>query len=265
MPKNISPAKKTVRRKPTVKAEIPIPVTVEKTAQAVQPPKPISRLPVTAFGKEGIYSANEPNRTSAKRLWLRWLAVVFITIGLAVIIYPFWPDIQYKFWPPNEESALASLTITNQANTNSYTSGSLPINRKTVAGDNRIIIPKIGVDMKIVEGTNEKTALNLGAWHLAYTSSPDKGGNTVITAHRYKYRPPSKETFYLLDKLAVGDTFAINWQELEYNYQVTETKVVNPTDIYVLNPTSNPQVTLITCTPLFTTKQRLVVVAQEIP
>lgn len=265
MPKNTSPIKKTNRRKTTVKTETPIPVKIEKTTPVIKQFTPTKPDPVITRNTEKTPQAAPPKAAPSKRIWLRWLAVFLMIIGLAVVIYPFWPDIKYKFWPPDEETALASLTITNQANTNTYVSGSLPINHKTVTGDNRIIIPKIGVDMKIVEGTNEKTALNLGAWRLPYTSSPDLGGNTVITAHRYKYRPPSKETFYLLDKLAVSDTFTVNWQGLEYNYQVAETKVVNPTDIYVLNPTSNPQVTLITCTPLFTTKQRLVVVGQEIP
>jgi len=201
-----------------------------------------------------------------KRIWLRVASICLIIIGLAAVIYPFWPEIQYRFWPPNENDALGSLTVTaaEQANTNTFRTGSLPINHAAVEGENRIIIDKIGVDMKIVEGTTE-AALNLGAWHLGYTSTPDKGGNTVITAHRYKYRPPSKETFYLLDKIELGDTFQVNWEGLQYKYQVTDIKVVEPTDIYVLNPTSNPEVTLITCTPLFTTKQRLVVIGQEIP
>jgi sortase A len=265
MPKNTSSTKKTTRRKTAVKAETPIPVKVETNPAALRQPEPARLAPATRPTAEKTFSASRPKKTLAKKLWLRWVAVFLIITGLAVVIYPFWPEIQYKLWLPNEDKALASLTVTNQSNTNSYVSGSLPIIHKTVTGDNRIIIPKIGVDMKIVEGTNEKTALNLGAWHLPYTSSPDKGGNTVISAHRYKYRPPSKETFYLLDKLAVDDTFTVNWQGLEYNYRVTETKVVEPTDIYVLNPTSNPQMTLITCTPLFTTKQRLIVVGQEIP
>jgi hypothetical protein len=212
MPKNITPAIKTTRRKTTPKTETPIPVTVEKTAPSLPPVVPNSQAVLPPLADLSS-PAKKQSHHRPRRLWLRWVAFVFIIIGMAVIVYPFWPDIQYKFWPPSEDTALASLTITNQANTNSFVSGSLPINRKTVTGDNRIIIQKIGVDMKIVEGTNEKTALNLGAWHLPYTSSPDKGGNSVITAHRYKYRPPSKETFYLLDKLIVGDTFTVHWRD----------------------------------------------------
>lgn len=116
--------------------------------------------------------------------------------------------------------------------------------------------------MKIVEGTNEKIALNQGAWRMPQTSTPNLGSNTVLTGHRFKYRPPSKETLYLLDKISTGDQIIVNWEGLEYNYRVIGTKIVEPTAIEVLNPTPTSQLTLITCTPLFTTKQRLIVIAE---
>lgn len=199
---------------------------------------------------------------------LRILGIVLIIIGLVIIIYPFWPGISYQISPPKiNQYAYLTNGITSQDNSDTNISNinnNLPKIRKTAPEGNRVIIPKIGVDMKIVEGTNEKVALNQGAWHMPNTSTPDKGGNTVITGHRFKYRPPSKETFYLLDKLEVGDIIIVNWEELEYDYKIIETKVVEKTAVEVLYNTSNPIVTLFTCTPLFTTKQRLVVIGELI-
>lgn len=126
---------------------------------------------------------------------------------------------------------------------------------------NLLIIPKIGVKIPIVEGTTE-SVLNKGAWRLPETSTPDKGSNTVITGHRWKYRPPSEKTFYLLDKLEVGDAFKITWEGKDYNYKIIGVSIVLPTDVWVLNPTSKSIVTLITCTPLFSTKNRLVIKAE---
>lgn len=123
---------------------------------------------------------------------------------------------------------------------------------------NLLIIPKIGVRMPIVEG-NDESALNRGAWRLPETSTPDKGGNTALTGHRWLYRPPSQKTFYLLDKLEIGDSFQILWLGKTYNYKVVSTFVVEPTQVDVLNPTSVPTVTLITCTPLFSVEKRLIV------
>ena len=198
-----------------------------------------------------------------RRAIITTLSVVVAVVGLFFIIYPFWPGIQYELFPPNIEKK--DYLVANSDTATSAADGSrLPIARTKVPLGNKIMIPKIGVEMPIVEGTNEKIALNQGAWRMPQTSTPDQDGNTVITGHRFKYIPPSKETFYLLDKLAVGDEFVVNWEGLEYNYKVTETKVVEPTALEVLDNTATPRVTIITCTPLFTTKQRLIVIGEPI-
>lgn len=122
----------------------------------------------------------------------------------------------------------------------------------------RLIIEKIGVNIPIVEGKDEN-ALWRGAWRSPWSSTPDQNGNTVIFGHRYRYLPPDPETFFSLDKVAVGDTFQIQWNGATRTYRVAETKIVPPEDISVLRQTSTPTVTLITCTPVFTTKERLIV------
>lgn len=134
-----------------------------------------------------------------------------------------------------------------------------------VAGDSpRLFIDSLGVNMPIVEGKNDKILLK-GAWRSPYSSTPDKGGNTVLFGHRWLHKPPHPETFYDLDKLKVGDTFTVDWQSKRYTYKVTEALVVNPKDVWVLKQTAKPTLTLITCTPLYSTKQRLVIRAELVP
>lgn len=134
----------------------------------------------------------------------------------------------------------------------------------SVAGDSpRLFIDSLGVNIPIVEGKNDK-ALFKGAWRSPYGSTPDKGGNTVLFGHRWLHKPPHPETFFDLDKLKAGDTFALDWQGKRYTYKVTETLVVNPKDVWVLKQTPNATLTLITCTPLYTTKQRLIIRADLI-
>lgn len=129
---------------------------------------------------------------------------------------------------------------------------------------NKLMIPKINVEIDIIEGEDEKLSLNRGAWRMPMTSSPDKGGNTVISAHRYLYKPPSPRTFWNLDKLEIDDEFQITWDNKNYYYKVSETKIVEPDEISILYNTKNPIVTLFTCTPLYTSKQRLVVIGDLI-
>jgi len=193
-----------------------------------------------------------------KKILIILLATIFV-IAIMVAVYPFLPLLKYKFFaesvkvlPGESEEAVA-----NQEEIQDIASVS-EIAGQTEIKTNLLIIPKIGVRIPIVEGDNE-TALNRGAWRLPETSTPDKGNNTAIAGHRWKYRPPSEKTFYLLDKVEIGDSFQIFWQGEEYDYRIVSVDVVLPTDVWVLNPTTVPTITLITCTPLFSTAKRLIV------
>lgn len=124
----------------------------------------------------------------------------------------------------------------------------------------RILMPQIGVSMPIFESDSASTLLK-GGWLFPGTSTPDKGGNTVVFGHRFRYLPPLSNTFYSLDKINIGDTFTVAWKGKVYNYKVKDKKIIEPTDFFVLNKTSEAEITLITCAPLFSTKQRLVVIA----
>ena len=128
---------------------------------------------------------------------------------------------------------------------------------------NRLLMPQIGVSMPIFESDSVNTLLK-GGWLFPGTSTPDKGGNTVVFGHRFRYLPPISNTFYSLDKINIGDTFTVTWQGKVYTYKVKEKKIIEPTDFSVLNQTPEAEITLITCAPLFSTKQRLVVVGSLI-
>jgi len=135
-----------------------------------------------------------------------------------------------------------------------------------------ISIPKINVNAPVVyeqsiQENDILTALQNGVVHYGTTPVPGQGGNMVIVGHssndwweagNYKF------VFVLLDKLVVGDQFSINYQSHRYVYQVTNVEVVAPTDLAVLNQTSTPTATLITCTPPGTSWKRLVVQAKQI-
>lgn len=202
---------------------------------------------------------NETGKKRGNFRLIKVLLVVVIAAGIIILVYPFLPSLKYRLFPPEPRFPY----VTKLNNSNLGIAG-LPEQKtaRPVPSDNRLVIPKIGVDVSIVEGKNENAALLAGAWHLPDTSSPDKGGNMVISGHRFRFRPPNNTTFYLLDKIMKDDLFIIYWQGKEYDYKVSETKIVNPNQVEILNNTAQAQVTLFTCTPLFTTRQRLVVIGQ---
>lgn len=135
-----------------------------------------------------------------------------------------------------------------------------------------ISIPKINVNAPVVyeQSIAENdilTALQNGIVHYGTTPAPGQGGNAVFVGHSSNdwWEPGNyKFVFVLLDKLVVGDKFSLNYQSRQYVYQVTGVSVVAPTDVGVLAPTTQPSVTLITCTPPGTSWKRLVVTANQI-
>lgn len=133
--------------------------------------------------------------------------------------------------------------------------------QKTDINDFMINIPKIGVESIIISGS-EESILDKGIWHLDSSATPDhKGGNIVIMGHRWQYMPPDPRTFYLLDKLEKDDEILLNYQYNLYKYKVEEKKVVKPEDIGIYRQNNKDQVTLITCDPIYSTENRLVIIA----
>ena len=105
-------------------------------------------------------------------------------------------------------------------------------------------------------------AMMKGFWHFPTSAYPGQEGNTVIIGHRFQYIPPAKNTFFNLDKVKVGDSIKIIEDNGEYTYIVTNISIVQPNDISILKETNDYRLTLVTCTPLWTSDERLVITAK---
>jgi sortase A len=121
----------------------------------------------------------------------------------------------------------------------------------------RIKIPAIHVDVVVVEGTTQ-SALRAGAGHYPQTPLPCEPGNVAIAGHRTTYGKP----FTNLDLLHPGDAIILETPVGKCTYKVTRTEIVLPTDTHVVDPTPVPMLTLTTCHPKGSARQRLVVHAQ---
>ena len=122
-------------------------------------------------------------------------------------------------------------------------------------------IEKVFVDGKIFQGVDAYT-MDRGFWHFPSSTYPGHRGNFVVIGHRFMNIPPAKDTFYNLDKVNIGDEIKVNHSEGEYTYIVTEIKEVEANDLSVVKETDDYRLTLITCTPLWTSERRLVVIAK---
>ncbi len=87
----------------------------------------------------------------------------------------------------------------------------------------------------------------------------------MIAGHRFQYLPPNTHTFYNLDKLKIGDKLKVFWNGIEFTYEVFKTFEVFPNEVWIRNPEGNEkELTLYTCTPIYTSEKRLVVKAKMI-
>jgi sortase A len=137
------------------------------------------------------------------------------------------------------------------------------VERQIKEGDplTRIKIPKIGVDVVVVQGTTP-AALKAGAGHYLGTPLPCEMGNVAIAGHRTTYGKP----FNQLDRLAPGDKIDLVTPIGECEYVVTDRGAspnpfqVDPSNLQIVaNTPGERNLTLTTCHPKGSAKQRLVI------
>lgn len=149
-----------------------------------------------------------------------------------------------------------------------------PTVTQAVSADPRLIIPKLNVDVPVHFGINlgeVMSAMNNGVAHYRIAGAsafPGEIGNLVITGHSagdvYSSNP-YKYIFSGLERLDDGDLIYINYKSVRYTYRVIKKEVVEPSNVAALVvDTDKPLLTLVTCTPLGTSRYRLLVTAEQI-
>jgi len=124
----------------------------------------------------------------------------------------------------------------------------------------RIVVPRLNLDAPLVEmaDVDDRENLNKGPAHLAGSALPGQAGNCVIPGHRTTYTRP----FFSLETMQTGDEVVlIDLARDSYTYRVAQVLIVEPDDVWVMDPTPEPSVTLIACHPLFSARNRIVVKA----
>jgi sortase A len=178
------------------------------------------------------------------------LSAILIVIGVALLGY-----VGHEYWTMHrEQQALRQQWLEQQQ------AAAVPTKAPAAAKDDgltRVSIPKINLDLIVVEGTNHKS-LRLGPGHLRNTPLPGEMGNSVISAHR--------DTFFRhIYELAKGDEIQVRRDGRTYTFQVVGKKIVEPNDLSVVRNTEDARLTLITCYPTYyigPAPQRLIVTAK---
>ena len=165
----------------------------------------------------------------------RLFALLFVLIGFIVIVGSglalFWSDELQRLYMPSLPS------IERQSGADSTNRPEAELGKPIGS----IEIPRLGLSSVVLEG-DDAAALLLGVGHLSDTPLPWHDGNTVLAAHRDTFFRP-------LAHIRKGDVIRFSTADAALEYVVKELKVVEPTAVEVLEPTSAATLTLITCFP----------------
>jgi sortase A len=170
------------------------------------------------------------------RLIRRLLASLLVVLGLAVILASgfalFGSDELQQLYVPTLPSSDYGAGL-------SKGEGEITVQKGSPIGI--IEIPRLGLSSVVLEG-DDTAALLFGVGHLSDTPLPWHSGNSVFAAHRDTFFRP-------LAGIRRNDVIKFSTADAEYEYVVTELKVVKPTELAVLDPTPSATLTLITCFP----------------
>ncbi len=193
-------------------------------------------------------------RRPGGRTALSVLSIVLALAGLGMFAYPFATDV----WSSRIQSRLRS-QFDDPETIAAYRTRQIKVGQ----GLTRLIIPKIKIDVLVVEGTTP-AALKAGAGHYVGSALPGERGNVAIAGHRTTYGRP----FNRLNEIGTGDRVVLETPIARYEYQVVPAFdghanpwPVKPTDFGVVAPPADPAqrwLTLTTCHPKGSAKQRLI-------
>jgi sortase A len=175
-----------------------------------------------------------------RQLWLRWMerALIALGVGLGGWCLAILVEANFHQTAPLQQPPL---TITQQVlpGDPGDSHAAPPPAAGTRLG--RLTAPSVKLSTVVLEGSDDRT-LTRGSGHIEDTPLPGQSGNVGIAGHR-------DTTFRALRNIHVGDTLEYSTVDRLYRYRISKTMIVGPDDVYVLDPTPQPALTLVTCYP----------------
>ena len=177
---------------------------------------------------------------------LRWSERLLIVFGVVCVAYCLYAYVEARLYQAFEDreldEVLNSRTIAEPASAiaapRNTPERAVPANGSVVG---RIEIPRLGVSAVIRAGSDART-LRLAVGYIPGTALPGDAGNFGLAGHR--------DTFFRkLRDINPDDEIRVVTKDGTFHYYVERTTIVRPQDVWVLNPTNYPALTLVTCYP----------------
>ena len=194
-----------------------------------------------------------------------WPSVVAAGVLLFLIFFQYNPIIvgaARQYIKPGDTASIPSIVAPNTDT--------------QISEDPTITIPKIGVQAPVqydIEGlydSDVQPALENGVvrYNFPGNVSPGQKGNVVLIGHSSNnvFNPGKYNYIFVnLNRLSVDDIVILNYKGVRYSYKVTATEVVSPQEFkYIDDQTTEPVLTLMTCSPPGTNRSRLFIRAKQI-
>ena len=231
-------------------------------------------------------SRRAQRRGDALRTVLRGTGELLITLGVVLLLFCFYEvkvtnlvtaqaqqqlsdDLRRSWADPAPDAARRAPTLPSAGP--SPVATAVPVPAPVAEGDGLAVlrIPRLGAwndePPVVVEGV-QVADLKTGPGHMPGTALPGQLGNLVVSGHRTTYGAP----FSRLDELQVGDPVVVETRDAWFTYRVTGTRIVRPSAIEVAWPVpghagatpTRRLMTMTTCHPRYSARQRLVVSAE---
>ncbi len=130
----------------------------------------------------------------------------------------------------------------------------------------RILIPRIGLDVVVVQGT-DTASLQKGPGHYTLSDTtrrqrqlgdgsafPGQGKTVGIAGHRTTYLAP----FRRINEIRRGDEITLQMPYATFTYKVQKHEIVDPGAVEIVHNTGYDRLVLTACHPLYSAAQRYV-------
>ena len=176
-------------------------------------------------------------------------AGVLVAAAVVLLGFPVYTDLVH-----NDLQGQLRSQFSSQSTKAAYEAGTIRDGQSLT----KLSIPKIGVDVVVVQGTDDK-ALQAGAGHYPDTPLPCTSGDVAIAGHRTTYGKP----FANVDRLSPGDLITLTTPVGSCVYKVNESPFVVVADDWgvVADTPGVATLTLTSCHPKGSAAYRIVIKA----
>lgn len=179
------------------------------------------------------------------------ISALLVIVGVMLMLYPLFTDVYAGYSQRRLLAAAGGAEISESPAIENQDPH--PVIPAAGFKDTILAIPVLELKAAVVKGTGSKALRSGPGWYEE--SALPGAGNTAIAAHRTMYGG----WFRRLDRLTAGGVIVLTCDGRVYKYAVTDVFVVDANDWSVIEPTEEPVLTLTTCHPVGSVRQRLVV------